>query len=215
MLRLDRAVRCSGHARAFTQPGRGATVPLVLPRLTLVGYRASGKTTLGRLAAARVGWPFADSDKLIETQAGRPIAEIFASEGEAGFRDRETAALAKALDSDRALLLATGGGAILRPENRALIKERGGLVVYLRVAPDILAARLRANVNGRPSLTGKDPADEVTEVLAVREPLYEEIANATLSADSGLADCLVRLMALVENHWRKRAELAKPNKSAG
>ncbi len=185
----------------------------MLPRLTLVGYRACGKTTLGRLAAARIGWPFADSDKLVEAHAGRPIPDIFSAEGESGFRDRESAALGKALDGDRALLLATGGGAVLRPENRALIKERGGLVIYLRASAETLRNRLRANANGRPSLTGKDPADEVAELLAAREPLYEELAAAEVSADLGLADCLARLMTIVENHWRKRPQgIAKPNK---
>ena len=167
-------------------------------RLTLVGYRASGKSTVGRLAAARLGWPFVDADAAVEQDLGQPIRSYFATHGEAAFRAAESAALQRILSGSGCLVLATGGGAVLSESNRALLADRGGLVAYLHAPVEVLQARLRHNAGGRPSLTGGAVADEVPAILAARDPLYRSVAQAVVDATRGttvVADELHRLVA--------------------
>lgn len=165
-------------------------------RLTLVGYRASGKSTVGRLAAARLGWPFIDADSVVEADLGMPIKRYFAERGEDAFRDAEQAALARILAGEGCLVLATGGGAVLREANRTLLAARGGTVAYLHAPAEALQARLRHSAGGRPSLTGGNVADEVPALLARRDPLYRataaHIVDATAPA-TRVADDLCRL----------------------
>jgi shikimate kinase len=171
---------------------------IVLHRLTLVGYRASGKSTVGRLAAARLGWPFIDADTAVEEALGQPIRTFFAEHGEAAFREAEATALARILDEPGCLVLATGGGAVLREGNRVLLRERGGLVVYLHAPAEVLQARLRHSAGGRPSLTGAPVADEVPALLAAREPLYRAVATVVIDATrptTTVADELCRLVS--------------------
>lgn len=165
-------------------------------RLTLVGYRASGKSTVGRLAAARLGWPFVDADTAIEAALGMPIARCFAERGEAAFRAVEQETLARLLAAPGALVLATGGGAVLHQANRELLQAKGGLVVYLHAPATALQARLRRNAGARPSLTGAAVADEVPAILSLRDPLYRAVAGAVLDATQPairVADELCRL----------------------
>jgi shikimate kinase len=152
--------------------------------ILLVGYRGTGKTTVGRLLAGRLGRPFADADDLIEAAAGRSIAAIFAAEGEPGFRDREAAALAD-LSARTGWVIATGGGAVLREANRRALKT-GGFVVWLTAAPETLWERLRADPTTaarRPNLTATGGAAEVRALVAAREPLYREVADLTVVCD--------------------------------
>jgi shikimate kinase len=151
-------------------------------RVTLVGYRASGKSTVGPLLAKRLGWPFVDADRDLERRLGQDIAGFFAAHGEAAFREREAEALAELLAGDGHLVLATGGGAVLREANRAMLRRRGGLVAYLHAPVEVLQARLRAHAGGRPSLSGKAVWEEAPAILAVREPLYREVAGIVLDA---------------------------------
>src|SRR6516225_5630423 len=95
--------------------------------LFLVGYRGTGKTTVARLLAARLGWEWVDADAVLEGRYGRSIRRIFADEGEAGFRDKEAAVLVD-LCRGRRQVVATGGGVVLRPENRARLRAAGRLV---------------------------------------------------------------------------------------
>src|SRR5689334_7067287 len=104
--------------------------------LFLIGYRGSGKTTVGRLVADRLGWAFVDADSVLEERYGQTIREIFAAEGEAGFRDKEAAVLADLCRATDAVI-ATGGGIVLRAANRVLLK-RHGLVVWLAADPPTL-----------------------------------------------------------------------------
>ena len=167
-------------------------------RLTLIGYRASGKSTVGRLTAARLGWPFIDADAAVEDDLGQPIRTFFASQGEPAFRAAESATLQRLLAGNTCLVLATGGGAVLSEANRALLAARGGLVAYLHAPAEVLQARLRHNAGGRPSLTGGTVADETAAVLAVRDPLYRAVAGHVVDATrpTGLvADELHRLVA--------------------
>lgn len=161
------------------------TSPLIL----LIGPRGSGKTTVGRALAARLGWAFADADEHVEAAAGRSIAAIFAVEGEGGFRDREAAALAE-LCGRTNHVVATGGGAVLRPANRELLC-RAGFVVWLDVTPETAWRRLQADPTTaarRPNLTASGGLDEVRALIAAREPLYREAAHFRLPADDPSPD---------------------------
>jgi shikimate kinase len=165
-------------------------------RVTLVGYRASGKTTVGRLLAERLGYPFVDADRALEERLGCPIPAWFAREGETSFREREAACLAELLSGEAPLVLSTGGGVVLREGNRRLLRERGGLVVYLEADAPTLQARLRADAGGRPSLTGKDVAEEVPMLLEKRSPLYREVAHRTVPATLAPPEVAARIAAL-------------------
>jgi shikimate kinase len=154
-------------------------------RVILIGYRGSGKTTVGRLLAARLGWEFADADDHIEAAAGKSVADIFASEGEAGFRDREAVVLGELCRRPR-LVLATGGGAVLRPANRELLRG-AGLVVWLNTSPETAWERLRSDPTTaarRPNLTPTGGIEEVRALAAAREPFYRQTAHFVADADA-------------------------------
>src|SRR5262245_26081111 len=111
--------------------------------LFLVGYRGTGKTTVGRLLADKIGWAFADCDDFIEAAAGRSGADIFTVEGESGFRDRESAVLGQ-LSTQERTVIATGGGAVLRPSNRELLRKAGP-VAWLTASPETIWNRLQSD----------------------------------------------------------------------
>lgn len=149
-------------------------------RAFLVGPRGSGKTTVARLLAADLGWAWIDADVLLESRAGQSIRDLFASEGEAGFRRREAELLAE-LCTLEGHVIATGGGVVLRPENRDLLK-RSGVVVWLTGDTDTLWGRITSDAttaDRRPTLTVGGRA-EVAELVAAREPLYRECATVTI-----------------------------------
>jgi len=146
----------------------------------LVGMPGAGKTTIGRTLAKRLSMTFADSDKELMARTGVSIATIFEIEGEAGFRVRESATLAELVQRD-GLVLATGGGTVLAPENRSLLKENG-TVIYLCAALEDLWQRTRRDVN-RPLLQTEDPRATLEMLLQNRDPLYREVAH--LIVDTG------------------------------
>jgi shikimate kinase len=144
-------------------------------RIILIGYRGTGKTTVARLLAARLGWDWIDADEYLEQQSGLTIRAIFEKEGEAGFRDREERVLTELCRREN-LILATGGGAILRAANRVRLRE-AGLVVWLTADPETIWARLQADTttaDRRPALTALGGVAEIRHLLSVREPLYRE-----------------------------------------
>ncbi len=146
--------------------------------LTLIGYRAVGKTTLAKLLAERLGWDWIDADVEIERRAGKSIARIFAEEGEPAFRDLEAEVIADLCRRDR-LVLAAGGGAPLRPESRRAMRE-AGKVVWLTARPETILARMTTDATTtarRPNLTDKTPLEEIVELLQTREPVYRELAD--------------------------------------
>jgi shikimate kinase len=140
----------------------------------LVGPMGVGKTTIGRQLANLLGYEFIDSDRAIEERTGASIPWIFDMEGEAGFRRREQTVIDE-LTMRTATVLATGGGAVIKPENRACLKQRG-IVVYLKADLDELLARTRNDKN-RPLLQTDDPRTRLQSLLEQREPWYLEVAD--------------------------------------
>jgi shikimate kinase len=147
------------------------------PLIFLVGYRCTGKTTVARLLAERLGLCWLDADAVLEQRAGRTIRAIFAEEGEAGFRLRESAVLAD-LCRCHGHVIATGGGVVLSPENRVRLRE-AGTVIWLTADAETIWQRLQADVataDRRPALT-VGGLEEIRELLQVREPLYRACAD--------------------------------------
>ena len=155
----------------------------------LVGMPGAGKTTVGRQLAKRLQRRFVDADHEIEQRTGVRIPLIFDIEGEQGFRDREARVIAElAAGSD--MVVATGGGAVLRPENRAALRS-GGTVIYLQASPDLLFERTRLDPN-RPLLQVQDPRRKLEELYAQRDPLYREVADIIVNSIGGSIAQLVR-----------------------
>jgi shikimate kinase len=142
--------------------------------IALIGLPGSGKSTVGRQLARRLGLPFFDSDQFIEQRLGCPIREFFAREGEQAFRDVEEEVI-RELTASPAGVLATGGGAVLRAANRQRLRE-SGTVVYLRSTPEEVQRRVRQD-GSRPLLQVQDPLARLRELFAERDPLYRETAN--------------------------------------
>jgi shikimate kinase len=149
--------------------------------VSLVGMPGSGKTTVGRAVADRLGLRYVDSDRAIELRAGCSIAALFEERGEAAFRQLESAVL-RDLVSASGTLIATGGGAVLREENRELLRTRTQCV-YLRASHDLLWRRLRRD-RRRPLLRVADPEARVREMHAERAPLYEDAATIVIDTMS-------------------------------
>ncbi|MDF1483766.1 shikimate kinase [Ramlibacter sp. H39-3-26] len=146
--------------------------------VSLVGLPGSGKTTIGRQLARRLGWPFVDSDHVIEQRIGCSIREYFARNGESAFRDIEEQVIDElTAGSDGVGVLATGGGVVLRPANRQRLRERSR-VFYLHSTPEDIFRRLRHDAS-RPLLQGDDPLERLRQLQEERDPLYAEVAHFT------------------------------------
>ena len=150
-------------------------------RIFLVGPMGAGKTTTGQALAKLLKLNFVDSDNEIEARAGASISWIFDVEGEARFRDREARVIDE-LTQRNGIVLATGGGAVLREENRRVLATRG-FVVYLYLPVEEQFARTR-NDRRRPLLHGDDPRRTLRELMTVRDPLYREVADQVLAVDA-------------------------------
>lgn len=164
----------------------------------LVGMMGAGKTTLGRSLAQRLGREFIDTDKVLVERTGVPVATIFEIEGEDGFRRREAAVIAELAQGDDRVI-ATGGGAILAPENRQVMRANG-TVVYLRARLEHLWERTRHDAT-RPLLATPDPRATLAMLLEQREPLYHEAAHLVVDTGSQSASRLVsRVAAALRGH---------------
>lgn len=146
----------------------------------LVGPMGAGKSTIGRHLAEMTGKQFRDADQEIEKHTGASIPLIFEIEGEEGFRKRECAILAE-LTSETNVVLATGGGAVLADENRHLLSENG-FIVYLHASIDILYERTRRD-HSRPLLNEGDRRQKLEEIMAIRDPLYRDMAGLVVETD--------------------------------
>lgn len=166
----------------------------------LVGLMGAGKTTIGRSLAKRLQLEFVDSDREIEARTGVSIPTIFEIEGEDGFRRRE-AAVIEDLARGSSQVVATGGGAVLRPENRAHLAA-SGFVVYLNVPPQILWERTR-NDRNRPLLRVADPQARLCELFAQRDPFYREVANLVVDGGRGSASGILQLLTKeISERWK-------------
>jgi len=171
----------------------------------LVGLMGAGKTTIGRILARKLGLRFVDSDHEIEARTGASIPWIFEIEGEPSFRRRE-AEVIRELTGQQDLVLATGGGAVLDPDNRAHLKARG-MVIYLRTTVNSILQRTAHDKN-RPLLQTADPRKKLEELMAVRDPLYMEIADIVI--DTGRPNVQSMVLTIL-NQLEKLACEAAPN----
>jgi shikimate kinase len=159
----------------------------------IIGMMGAGKSTVGRLLARRLRRRFVDSDREIELRCGVRIATIFEIEGEEGFRTREVQAIEQ-LTAEQGIVLATGGGAVLREENRRRLAE-GGTVIYLHAKPEDLFERVRHD-KSRPLLDTADPLARLRELYVQRDPLYRSIAD--LIVDTGTQSVQALTHKLIE-----------------
>ncbi len=160
--------------------------------ITLIGYRGTGKSTVGPLLAARLGFDFLDADHEIERRAGKSIREVFADAGEPEFRRLEADFLAEQLTRTR-LVLAPGGGAVLNDATRECMRLAGP-VVWLTAPIDVIAQRVEEDATSndrRPSLTALPPRDEIEQLLAKRTPLYAQAASITVETSGKSVDSIV------------------------
>lgn len=170
--------------------------------IVLVGLMGSGKTAVGRIAAHTLGFDFVDTDHLVIEAAERSIPDIFATEGEEGFRRRETAALKSLAGRDRTVI-ATGGGIVTRPENLELLR-RLGFVVWLDAGIETLRRRT-AHSQDRPLLNDPDPLSKLRSLLEIRSPLYRSVSDLRITTDDlSLDDAAYGLVESARVHFSSR-----------
>jgi shikimate kinase len=162
--------------------------------ISLIGLPGSGKSTVGQQLARRLDLAFIDSDTAIEQRIGCSIREYFEREGEESFRDAEEAVIADLTQSSRPSVLSTGGGAVLRQNNRDRLRANG-YVVYLRSSPEEVFKRLR-NDRNRPLLQVGDPLKRLRDLFAVRDPLYRETAHFVVETGRPSVTALVNMIVM-------------------
>lgn len=165
-------------------------------RLWLIGMMGSGKSSAGRRASEALGVPFCDTDELVEERSGRSVPQIWREHGEQGFREAETIAVRDA--ATREGIISTGGGVVLDPDNRALI--RGPKVVWLQASPAVLAERLGGS-GDRPGLVAADQSEEsfLVQMLELRSPMYSELATHRIDTEGLSTDSVA---GMVEAIWK-------------
>jgi shikimate kinase len=153
--------------------------------IVLIGYRGTGKTTVAQLVALQLGREWIDADVEIELRAGKSIAAVFAEDGENHFRDLESEVLAELLQKND-VVLALGGGVIVRESNRELIKNSGSITVWLTAPANVLHERILADAlskERRPALTNQSGLEEIRTLLMKREPWYRECTTIAIDND--------------------------------
>ena len=163
-------------------------------RCALVGMPGSGKSTIGRQLAHRAGVPFIDLDHRLEQTIGTSIRSFFEAEGEARFRDLEALVLADVARPPGGMVLSTGGGAVLRPENRQALRQFGN-VLYLRASPEEIYRRVKHDKT-RPLLQVGNPMEKLRELYAVRDPLYRETAHYVIETGRPSVSTLVNMIMM-------------------
>jgi len=168
--------------------------------LILVGMMGSGKTTMGRALARHLGKTFVDSDEEIIKRTGVTVPHIFDIEGEAGFRQREAAAIGDLLRRDN-MVLATGGGAVLAEQNRAMLQQNG-IVIYLKANVHDLWQRTRHDRN-RPLLQTADPHAKLVELFQLRDPLYQQVSDIVVQSGRQSVNILMQHLLNELETYRK------------
>jgi shikimate kinase len=198
-----------------------------MPRITLIGYRGTGKTTVAALLADSLGCGWCDADVVLEQKIGCSIGALVRDRGEAMFRDAEEAVLAELLAGFPGVL-STGGGAVLRPANREALRRWGRPIVWLTAPADVIRGRLAADpttADRRPALSvsptgdlnsqadrSPDPLAEVADALEARESLYRECADFRVDSSLATPAEVARLVAAwLGGEWIERAGKAGPS----
>jgi shikimate kinase len=173
--------------------------------IVLIGFRGTGKSTVGRLLAKRLERDFIDSDKYIEDSTGKTIKSIFEEDGEEGFRQIEADTIAELSKADNKVISA-GGGVVLREENVNNLKDNGFLVL-LEATPEIIHNRItqdKKTAQQRPSLTDKKPLDEIKYLIAEREPAYKRAADFTINTSYVSCENIVNEIITITNKTIKK-----------
>ncbi len=167
----------------------------------LIGFRGSGKTTLGKILAKELKKDFVDIDKLIEKRESKSIAEIFKEKGEEYFRKVETTILKEVASNDNQIV-STGGGIVISEENRKIIQENG-ISIYLTADTETTYKRIKFD-NNRPQLTDKDPIEEIKFLIEKRKPLYEKLANYTIDTSKfKIEECVKKIKEFILKEVKK------------
>jgi shikimate kinase len=173
--------------------------------LILIGYRGSGKTTVGRRLADRLKMKFVDTDDLIEERYGAPVSAIVKSHGWGHFRKLENSVIGEISKRDH-LIIAPGGGAVLDTDNVKALR-RNGTIVWLKADRQTLLKRMDQDPGTetrRPTLTGKGTSEELKEVLSLREPIYEQVAEIQIDTSTLDVETVVeRISAIVDQRTKK------------
>jgi len=178
------------------------TEALVLPKpLVLVGLMGAGKSAVGRRLAAQLDVPFIDADAEIEKAAGCTISEIFEREGEEGFRAGERRVVARLLETEPVHVLASGGGAFIEPETRALIKQKA-ISLWLRADLDVLFERVSRRSH-RPLLKTADPKGTLAALMEKRYPVYAEAELVVDSSEGPIGAMVERVMKVLRVHLKR------------
>ncbi len=173
--------------------------------IVLIGFRGTGKSTVGRLLAKRLERDFIDSDKYIESSTGKTIKSIFEDDGEEGFRKIETDTITE-LSKANNKVISAGGGAVLKVENVKNLKDNGFLVL-LEATPEIIHNRIaqdKKTTQQRPSLTDKKPLDEIKHLIAKREHAYKSAADFTINTSYVSCEDIVNEIITIVNKQRKK-----------
>ena len=176
-----------------------ATPPIAVDRIALVGLRGAGKSTLGRLAAQQIGWPFVELNKEIEAEAGFSASEIFSLYGQEGFRRFELAALKRLIAQPGPMVLATGGGIVAEPMTLDLLTS-SFFTVWVKASPAEHMTRVRGQGDLRPMANDKAAMAELVTILSSREPLYARARAVVDTTGKNVEDSVKSLTALVRHY---------------
>ena len=172
--------------------------------LYLCGYRGSGKTTVATALAERLNLPVIDTDAVVVQTTGRTIADMFATDGEETFRRMEEVAVAEAAARPDPTIISLGGGAVMRVANRDRLRNTGR-AVYLHSDAPTLRRRIEADSQSdaqRPALTSATATDEISEVLAIRDPVYRSVADVVIDGSQPIED----VTEAIVRWWDERPE---------
>ncbi|MGE5380402.1 MAG: shikimate kinase [Methylocystaceae bacterium] len=169
--------------------------------IVLIGFMGAGKTSVGRTVALKLGWSFLDTDQEIERLTGIPVHEIFRRFGEVRFRSEERL-LASKVAAQKNMVIATGGGMVQHPDNVELLKKTG-ILVWLRVTPEMVLRRVGRRAADRPLLRGKLNLDDISKLLEEREIIYRQVADVVVENENRSLDELAREIITRCQEWEK------------